>query len=95
MDDSANRLGQHVLLESEIHELRLKPLVLVHELAHWAHFGLVQVSELVLPDVERRFAEADLPAHVGDRRPGLDLPQDVVSAPCWSCSSSSRLLPAW
>ena len=56
---------------------RLQSPVLVFELPQPPHLAHAKVRELLLPEVERRFAHAHLPAHVADGPTALDFAQGV------------------
>jgi hypothetical protein len=64
-----------VLVQREIRHEALQPIVFVLELSEPAQLADAQVGVLLLPGVERGFADAQLPADVADRRAGLDLPK--------------------
>ena len=66
-----------MLVERQVGDDSLQPSVLVLEPAEPTHFPAPQAGVLLLPDVERRLAHADLSADVGDRGVCLDLARDL------------------
>jgi len=69
-------LPPHVLVERGIGDEPLQPRVFVLELARAAELTHAQVRVLLLPHVERGFADAELAAGV-DRRASLDLAEGI------------------
>jgi hypothetical protein len=66
-----------VLVEREVGDQALQPCVFVLELPQAAELAHAQVRVLLLPRVERRFTDAELPADIPDRRARLDLAQGI------------------
>src|SRR6185503_2789208 len=70
-------LREHVLVERQVGDQALQPCILVLELAHAAHLVDAEVPIALLPHVEGRLADAELAAHVADRRACLRLAERV------------------
>jgi hypothetical protein len=66
-----------VFIEREIGHQALQPPVFVLELPEPPELAHAQVRVLLLPGIERGFADAELPANVADRRAGLDLAEGI------------------
>ena len=73
----SQRPRQHVFVEREIGDQALQPRVLVLQLPEAPDLAHAQVGVLLLPRVERGFADPQLPADVRDRRARLDLAQRI------------------
>src|SRR5262249_54658499 len=73
----SQRLRQHVFVEGEVGHQALQPRVLVLELAQAAQLAHAQVGVLLLPDIERGLADAELAADVWHRRAGFDLAERI------------------
>ena len=73
----SERLAQHVLIEREIRDDLLQATILLFERPQLPQLTHPQVGEALLPDVECRVADAELPAYVRHRRPALGLAQGV------------------
>lgn len=69
--------AQHVFVQREIGHQAFQPPILVLQLPHTAEFAHPQMREFLLPLVERRLADPQLPADVGGRAAALRLPQRV------------------
>lgn len=66
-----------MLFEREIGDEALQPIVLVLELPETAHLARPEMRELLLPDIERRFAHPQLAADLGDGGAALRLAQGI------------------
>src|SRR5690606_5582070 len=76
-DFFSNDFGQYVLVERQISNQPLQLRVLLAQLSQLAQLRRPQVRVLLLPDVERRLADAHLAADIGHRRATLRLPQRI------------------
>ena len=70
-------LAQHVLVERQVGHQALQAPVLLLQLPHPAQLAHAQMRELLLPLIERRLADPQLPADIRRRRPALGLPERV------------------
>ena len=85
-----------MLVECEVRDQTLQPRVFVLELPQAAELAHAQVRVLLLPRIERGFTDAELPADVADRRPGLDLAEGVGDLLLGDSSASSvPSFPGW
>lgn len=66
-----------MLVELEIGNEALQPIVLVLKPPEAAHLARPEMGELLLPDIERRLAHARLSADVRDGGAALRLAQDI------------------
>lgn len=73
MDD----FSQDVLIQRELGDQTLQSGVLVTQLVHLPDFGYAKLAVLLLPQVEARFAHAQLPADVDHGRSALRWVQRV------------------
>ena len=62
-----------MFIEREIGHQALQPPVFVLELPEPPELAHAQVRVLLLPGIDRRFTDAELPADIADPRAGLDL----------------------
>ena len=89
-----------MLVQRQVRHQPLQPRILVAQLANLPQFAQPQLAVLLLPDVERRLRNPELPANIPDRRPTIRLPQrvrDLLLAPTLSRNDEDclpLLLPA-
>src|SRR5215470_17367120 len=91
----SQRLRQHVLVEREIGDQALQPIVFVLELPQAAELTHAQVRVLLLPGVEGGLTDPQLPAHVPDRGPALGLAQGVGHLRLGEFRALHRSRPFW
>src|SRR5215467_1570567 len=91
----SQRLRQHVLVECEIGDQTLQPIVFVLELPQAAELAHAQVRVLLLPGVEGGLTDPQLPADVPDRGAALGLAQGVGHLLLGEFRALHRSRPFW
>ena len=66
-----------MFVERQVRDQSFEPAILVLERSQPTQLADAEMRVLLLPDVEGRFADANLPADIGRGRTSLDLAQGV------------------
>lgn len=70
-------LGENVFVERQIRDHPLQSRILVLERPQLPQLADTQVGVLLLPDIERSFADAELPSDIRRGRAAFDLAEGV------------------